>query len=275
MGHWAPHSRYVELIVNNEYKGIYILLERIKRSRLKSLKAKDGGFIVQLGSDIKTVSSTGFRLMYPSPDKSTALEKNNIKKRIETFEHSLKTGSYFQSANVKSFVDYFIIQELSKNTDGFRRSHFTHLNKDNQITMGPIWDFNIAYGNMVFFNGKKPTGWVHGFKPYVFGGEEVWWWKRLVRDPHFVKAIQTRWVDLRKTVLTKNNIHKIMNDQVFKLDKATERNFIKWPVLGLPIINLFGFDPAPWPNSHKKELIHLNQWILKRVTWLDQNIPKL
>ncbi|MFB0908876.1 MAG: CotH kinase family protein, partial [Spirosomataceae bacterium] len=56
-GAWAPHTMYCELIINNEYQGLYTFTERIKRDKnrvdIKKLDEDDdspyditGGYLI-------------------------------------------------------------------------------------------------------------------------------------------------------------------------------------------------------------------------------------
>ena len=47
----------------------------------------------------------------------------------------------------ETFIDFFILNELSNNVDGYRLSTYLTKNRDEKLKIGPIWDFNLSFGN--------------------------------------------------------------------------------------------------------------------------------
>jgi phenylpropionate dioxygenase-like ring-hydroxylating dioxygenase large terminal subunit len=150
------------------------------------------------------------------------------------------------------------------------------MSKDRQgkLKMGPIWDFNLGFGNddrPAFFNSAN---WVFNFNNYY--PNDTWlihfWWKKLLSDPSFTSKLKARWVQLRGTTLSSNNINKTIEQHIniLKNNNSINPHFERWKILGvkLPFNNFVG-------KTHQEELDYLKSWITKRLNWIDAEIVKL
>ena len=104
--------------------------------------------------------------------------------------------------DVNSFVDYFIMQEITKNVDGYRLSTFMYKQRDSdggKLFMGPLWDFNLGFGNANYCTQGNPEGFVLDFNQVC--PDDYWlipfWWKRLFQDEAFSDRVAARWTELR------------------------------------------------------------------------------
>lgn len=303
MGRWASRVRYVELILNNEYQGIYLLAEKIKRdssrvniSRLLPIDNSGieltGGYIFSLDkgangwfSSYPTPGSTNltprqFSYVYPKVADITPQQKNYIKQTVDEFESTLN-GPNFQNpstgvrkhADLSSFIDFFILNELSRNVDGYRLSSYFHKNKnltDGRIKAGPIWDFDLAFKNADYCDGSLVSGWAYKFN-YVCPGDGAglipFWWDRLMLDTAFVSSLRCRWLDLRKTTLSEQNINKLIDSADAITTEARTRHFAKWNLSGLQWWR--GINPI---RSYEEERNAMKAWIKQRAEWIDLNL---
>jgi hypothetical protein len=146
-----------------------------------------------------------------------------------------------------------------------------HKDKGEKLKMGPIWDFNIAFGNVDYCNGDSSNGWAHRFNDIC--PNDTWlvpfWWNRFLEDPEFVSALQLRWNSLRSNILVTEKILSRVEELKSELENknAINRNFGKWLILGKYI----------WPNafvgdSYTSEVNYLKDWISERLSWMDQAI---
>lgn len=304
MGRWASRCRYVEVIVDNDYKGIYLLLEKIKRGPdrvdISKLLPTDnsgleltGGYIFSLDkqpngwfSSFSTPNSVNqakrqFSYVYPKASDINQPQKDYIKSAVDIFEQSLADPNFQNPINgvrkyadLNSFIDYMIITELSRNVDGYRLSTYLHKPKntiDGRIKAGPVWDYDLAYRNANFCNGSDVSGWVYNFN-YVCPGDGAglipFWWGRLTQDTAFVGALKCRWQALRKTTLSDNRI-KQLADSVYEVTKeARSRHFQRWPIMGTFVWP----NPNPIPKSYEEELSSLTYWTSLRAMWIDANL---
>lgn len=304
LGRYASRTRYCELVVNGDYRGVYVLMEKVKRDKnrvnITKLNPEDisgndltGGYIIKIdkveGSDTQGWQSTFLpypgawqRIFYqydePDQDGIVAEQKTYIQNFIHDFE-TLMAGpnytdpltGYAQAIDVDSFVDFFIINEISRNVDGYRLSSYMHKDRDSKggmLKMGPVWDFDLAFGNADYYNGSSLVGWQVDFRVGSDGFQIPFWWQKLVKDTSFAASIYPRWQALRQTTLATPRIQALIDSMAQELDEAQRRNFQRWPILGQYV----------WPNdfigqTYSEEVNHLKEWIAFRILWIDARIP--
>ena len=173
-----------------------------------------------------------------------------------------------------SFVDFLILNEISKNIDAYRISTFMHKDKNQKLKMGPIWDFNLGFGNVNYCDAELESGWSYKFND-VCGGDNwkvPFWWNRLFEDPAFVSKLKNRWSDLRTNVLSDQNLQDRIDEITnFLIEhNAPRRNFDKWTIIGKYV----------WPNNYignnyGEEISYLKNWLEKRVKWMDEEINSI
>ena len=315
MGRYASRTEFVELYINYDYKGLYIFMEKLKRDKnrinIQKLDQGDidenlisGGYIIKIDkSDMDDGSYTDynsfqsnfdingnldgekkiyFNYEYPKPGIIHANQKNYIKNYFHEFESVLASDKFKDPENgfrkyidEDSFIDFFILNELSNNVDGFRLSTYLHKDRDEKLMIGPIWDFNLSFGNADYCGGERYDVWLHKFNERCPG--DFWnipfWWDRLLEDQKFVDKLKLRWNDLRSNTLSNINIIQMINNYYTFLNNETdivEKNFYKWRILGIYI----------WPNSfignnYDQEINFLKIWIENRLNWLDDSINNL
>jgi len=298
------------VILNDAYQGIYILMEKIKqggnRLDIADLRPVDnagdevtGGYLLKIdktsGSPSRNWTSsyisgggTGkvlFQIEYPKMELITTQQFNYIKNYVNAFEQSIHDenplnpkAAYRSMMDMASFVNYFLINELTRNVDGFRLSTYFYKDKDSKggkLTMGPTWDYNLSFGNADYYDGYLPQGWAYnklemseqGKADYV---QTPFWWGKLMRDSVFVNSLKSRWSSLRKTTITTQNIFKFMDSTTLALKEPMQRNFGRFPLYGKKV----------WPNYYvgnnaNDELYWMQNWITARIAWLDGTIKLL
>ena len=251
-------------------------MEKIKRDKNRVAISKNndadisGGYIIKIDkatgdggnynsynsfeSKINDNGKIYFLYEYPDEDDITSDQKDYIQNYIHDFESSLYSESFLDPetgyknyVDFESLIDFFLLNEISKNIDGYRLSTFMYKEKGGKLTLGPIWDFNLAFGNANYCQGEKPQGWSYKFNDIC--PDDWWqvpfWWERFMEDPEFKAAIKNRWDELRSSAFSNNAIlDRISNiEQMLYEHNAIERNFSKWSILGEWI----------WPNHFVSE----------------------
>lgn len=222
-----------------------------------------------------------FLYEYPDAEDITPQQKTYISDYIADFENALASEEfadpeigYKPYIDMPSFIDFFILNELSNNVDGYRLSTFMHKDKNGPLRMGPIWDFNLAFGNADYCSGGASNVWAYRFNERCPG--DFWlvpfWWSRLLEDPSFVSSLQERWNTLRGNELNTSMILSMIDEDVsiLKSSGAQDENFNVWRVLGEYI----------WPNnfvgaSADEEIDYIKSWISDRLVWMDNAIMQL
>src|SRR5690606_27410745 len=247
MGQYASRQRFCEVVINGEYMGLFVFFEKVKRDSKRVDIAKldpdeisgddlTGGYLFKIdkftgsGGDgweskhpplYRSGNQTIF-FQYEDPDAEDIVpeQKQYIKSFMDEFEDVLAsenynhpTQGYAKYIDVESFVDYYLINELTKNVDAYRLSTFMHKQRDSDggiLRMGPIWDYNLAFGNVDYCLEGNPEGFVTSFNSVC--PDDFWlipfWWSRLLSDPAFRVKLNQRWDELRagpfktETILT-------------------------------------------------------------------------
>lgn len=305
MGWWAPHVKPVELILNGEYKGVYLLMEKVKRdnnridiAKLDSIDISGddltGGYIIKLDKNSgqsspgwtspyapwPSGSSIEFSYEYPDATEIMPQQIDYIQAYVDSFEDALAGPNfadplvgYRNYVDINSCVDAFIISEFSKNIDAYRKSFFMYKDKNSnggKLVMAPIWDYDLTYGNVDFCNGQFYSGWQYNFN-YVCGGDfwlNPFWFERMTQDPSFNDLVKCRWNELRLNVLNKQRIDNWIDSTAQVLNESQAWNFTVWPILGNYV----------WPNyyigqSYQEEVDTLKWWIGKRGDFLQNSLP--
>ncbi|MBR9922130.1 MAG: T9SS type A sorting domain-containing protein [Bacteroidetes bacterium] len=299
---WAPRTRFCELVINGEYMGLYVLLERVKRDNdridIATLNPDDisgdqltGGYVIKLDKETGSVSD-GWPSLYkpipgqdqtiffqyhePQADEIQPAQQGYIQQFMDAFEQNLQSADfadpeegYAQFIDDSTFIDYLIINEIARNVDGYRLSTFLYKDRDStdsRLKMGPVWDFNIAFGNANYCLGESTTGFAFDFNDVCSG--DFWlipfWWDRLMEDPDFNCQLYARWNDLRSGMFSDTEILELVDSLTTVIGDAAGRNFERWPVLG----------EAIWPNyyvgqTYENEIVYLRNWLVNRMAFLD------
>lgn len=307
MGRWAARCQYVEMVLNGDYRGVYVLMERIKRgssrvpvNRLNTTDitgdAVTGGYIFKIDKEDPddngwnssvpanhSIRNPTIRFLYyyPKADAIVAEQKTYIKSYVDSFENALK-GNDFQSrvsgwrkfADENSFIDYLLVNEVSRNIDGYRLSAYFYKNRNSinsKIIAGPVWDYDLAFRNADYCGGSESAGWRYQFNTVC--PNDFWqipfWWDRFFQDSAFKSALRCRWKQLRQTSLSNQRINFIIDSVNTLVSEGQQRHFQRWPVLGQYIWP----NPQPIPATYAGEISTLKQWLNDRLQWLDDNMP--
>ncbi len=297
-GVYAPRCKFVELFLNNEYNGIYVLMEHIKRDSnrvdIAKLRTQDidgkqltGGYIIKVdkqtggggdgwNSQFNNTNNTKtfYQYDYPSSGEIQPQQKDYIRDYVNDFEtaiynedRSIETG-YANFMEPESFYDCIIMNEFSKNVDGYRLSTYLFKDKNKKLNAGPLWDYNLAYGNANYYNGWETTGLFVNADLENDYWQIPFWWKKLVNDEYFANSMKCRWDDLRGYHLSSERIYQLTDSLINLMGTAVDRNFDRWPILGEWV----------WPNyyvgeTYQSEIYWMRNWITNRMTQLDHIFP--
>ncbi len=306
MGQYAPRTKLCEVILNGSYIGVYVLMERIKinpgRVDVDPLLYSDtldnhltGGYIIKIdkttaGGVIEWTSpytaqapSTGpiyYQLHDPDISELHPLQLNYIHNYVDNWETVLKSTNFanpqtgFRAfSDELSFIDFMLINELSKNVDGYRISTFLHkkrFSEGGKLFAGPLWDFNLGWGNANYCQGGQTSGWEINFNSVCQGNGSLmnpFWFNRMLQDTVFANNVNCRWTDLRTSILSDSNLMSYIDSMATILTEPAVRNYNRWPILGVYV----------WPNNYvgntyQEEITYMKNWILARTAWMDANM---
>jgi hypothetical protein len=288
MGNYAPRVKYIEVIVNDDYKGVYILTEKIKRDsdrvNLKKIKDSDnsfpevtGGYIIKAdkttgGDEVAWTMpnssgwNTDFLHHYPKTEDISSQQTDYIKNvfiDLETnSENTSITNGYPSIIDVPSFVDYMIMAEIASNPDSYQFSTFFHKDRGGKLRAGPVWDYNLTYGNDLFVFEYDRS--FYDLWQFEFGNSGAKFWKELFYNDSFNCYLAKRWFELTATnqPLNYSTITSLIDEFVNLLSESQVRELQRWP------------PQEGWPTvaDQTDNIAAMKNWIQNRIDWIDSNI---
>lgn len=295
IGRYASRTRLCELVLNDDYRGLYVLMEKIKQDKnrvdiAKLLSTDISGDDVTGGYIIKVDKSTGanvggwqsenhvnYQYHDPQADELADQQKQYIKNFMNTFESCMANlddneqndiPAYAAFIDVPSFVDHFLLNEFCKNVDAYRISAFLYKEKDSKggkLFAGPVWDFNLSFGNAWYEDDYMVTNtWQVDYTTTIRpsdGYRVPFWWPVLARDQAFVELMLQRWNDLKYINFSKDHLYTVIDNLVTVMSEARQRNTARWPAMA--------------DYDYDAEITTIKQWISDRRDWMDTNLGLL
>ena len=272
---WTPRMLSVDVYLNQEYIGVYTFCDHkeVAKDRVNIEVAAEtdieGGYYLEIEEAMdepvcfKTVWDTP--VMFHEPEYPTEAQQRYVREWFNGFEHALERVqgqhdyAYRSYIDIPSFINYYIIQEITKNPDGnVRKSTYLTKEKGKPLEMYHVWDFDITLGNCDYTNFEKPEGWQMRY---------VKWYNQLFFDPDFKKAVVDRWNELYPTLQTQ--VLAFLDRQYALMAGAESRNFDRWQILGVKV----------WPNyyafpTYGREYAFLKEFYEARLAWLNERINR-
>ena len=290
MGNYAPRVAYIEVVVNGDYKGVYFLTEKVKRDsdRVNLKKIADdensfpeltGGYIVKAdkttgGDEIAWTMpnyggwDTNFLHHYPKTEDITNEQDNYIENvfydlaaQTNPANTSIVDG-YPSMIDIPSFVDYILMAEFASNPDSYQFSTYFHKDRSGKLRAGPIWDYNLSFGNDLFVFGFDRS--FYDVWQFDFENRGAKFWRDLYQDETFNCYLAKRWFELIEANQTFNylTISNLIDSYVALLSESQERELQRWP------------PQEGWPTvaDQAQNILEMKDWIQERINWMSTNI---
>lgn len=276
LGQYTPRRVYCEVVINDDYKGLYVFMEKIKADDNRVNIDKDGGYITKAdradngdpaawtmpcyGGGWWGGSSTTFVHHYPKPEDITTEQHNYIKNVFfnladQSHSHNVSIENGIPSIiDVSTFVDFMILGEFSSNVDVYELSTFFHKDNRGKLRAGPIWDYNLTYGHDEFGSRSRYDVWQ--FDNDDNNGPKFW--KDLFDTDEFRCYFAKRWFEVTAegNPLDYNEISNRMDEIDVLITEAVGRDNQRWHKM----------------QQHTSEIQSMKTWIQQRINWLNQDI---
>ncbi len=284
MGNYASRCKYVEVVVNGDYKGLYVLMEKLKadgnRINITKITTTDnaepnisGGYITK-AEKLKTGETPNWTYTnrinvpvkyiheLPKPIDATAQQTTYIK----DYFNSVETAAANKNMNISnglpslidipSYVDFMLMNEFASNVDAYQFSTFFHKDRGGKLKAGPVWDFNASFGSDPFL-------------PYGRSGYNIWQfnngdnigansWYNLFQTPRFRCYLAKRWQEMSAT--GKPMSYAVLSTQIDSIvsliSEAKDREQQRWGTVA----------------NFTTEISNLKTWIQNRINWMNSNI---
>uniref|UniRef100_UPI0040492C68 CotH kinase family protein n=1 Tax=Flavobacterium sp. TaxID=239 RepID=UPI0040492C68 len=286
MGNYAPRVKYVEVIVNDDYKGLYILTEKIKidgdRIDLVKLTNTDnaqpeisGGYIIKsdklTGGDVVAWSmpsysgwNTNFLHDSPKTENITFAQDNYIESVFGSLASKTNpanpsiTNGYPTVIDIPSFIDYMLMIELASNADSYVYSTYFHKDRNGKLRAGPVWDFNLTFGNDIFIWDYDRS--LYDIWQFEYNNENVGpkFWRDLFYNPNYRCYFAKRWFELTETnePLHYETIENLIDETVNLLAESQIREQTRWGLV----------------DTHVENVAEMKIWIQNRISWINSHI---
>lgn len=285
MGNYAPRTQYCEVVINGEYRGLYLLQEKVKAdtNRVNVLKITStdtsgdnltGGYITKAdkttGGDPVAWTTTAYNgqvVNYihdlPKPEDVVAAQDSYIHSQFTALQAAINSGNstlfngYPTVIDIPSFIDFMISNEFAANVDGYQLSTYFHKDRNGKLRAGPIWDFNLTWGNDLFeygFDRSKYDTW-----QFSNGDNEgSRFWKDLFNNSTFKCYLSKRFNQLRQAGQPLNTtvLNSFIDNTITLIGEAMVREQEKWNTI---------------PNN-PLEIANLKTFINNRLSWISSNL---
>lgn len=266
---YTPKCAFVELYLNRKYMGVYLLSETVKVAKNRvNIAENDSSFLFEKESSKKVdspfvTSTTGYSFHVKSPKNLSETSKKMLVSHLNDFERFLAGDEFPDAPSMLDWIDlddfllYYWVQEFSKNEDAnFARSIFMTWEKGGVIHFGPLWDFDLAFGNASYDQNKSPEGW------YI---REYRWFRLIARNPKVWSAAKEYWRAHRddfKNLIDSIPVYRQM------VEPALKNEYKRWPVLK-NTENWALKDPY---DSYDAAVEAMEKWLKSRLNWIDISV---
>jgi hypothetical protein len=266
---WTPKMRHVEVQLNGEYVGLYQLAETVRieenRVNIDEMSPSDtdptaitGGYLLEQDVRREENQEFGFEsilgqdivLKDPEPDAKDGISEQDlapqlayIRDYVNNFEASLPSG-YAQYIDTRSFIDWYLVQELVRNVDSNYASNFMYKPRSEKLFAGPLWDFDQAVGHRE--SERSTTGW--------YLREKSPWYSRLFTSPAFTSDTRKAWDE---AVAGFRKVEPYLKKIDAEIEKAQKSNSKRWP------------KSKPEPTDR---VDFLTQWLNDRTDWMESQL---
>ena len=154
---WSPDCEYVDLYLNGEYSGLYLLAEKIEvhADRL-NIDSDYGDFLCKVdlpnkGDSLQYSFESGMGRIIEICDEDSLADENieRISGLVNRMEEEFCAEIDLTSSDVMdldSWVRRYLIDEISGNIDSDLTSSYFYYSAG-KFFAGPIWDYDMAFGN--------------------------------------------------------------------------------------------------------------------------------
>lgn len=250
---YTNSNRFVDVYLNNNYIGMYQLTEQIQVGSNRINIDEVNGVLLSLDLDDGPGLSPGaddnfFSTVYnlpvaiKHPENLTPATIEQIKNDFAALEQLIKNRDIqglSQFLDIKSMIDFLIIQELTRNVELIApRSMYMYKDGSGMYHFGPVWDFD---GGFAFDWASMSTGhnyfgsqsWIMGrtnpsTHPSTAYNRISGFFVNLFGNAHFVNAYETRWNEINQGML--QYCFERLDDYAIHCDSAMTRDSKRWPI---------------------------------------------
>ena len=282
---YVNHTRFVELFLDGDYKGVYLLTEQVEQGKNRVEVADNGGILLAMdyddGPNGDTRSDASFAssvfempMCVKYPKDATSNQVDSIKGLLATLETAIENADYEaldEIMDMKSFMTMAMLQEYAENVEVCApRSVYMYKDAGGKWFMGPFWDWDAGFD---FDWSDMTTGhtYFQNYKELVLGtdpanrvgmyGATPRFFTDMFKSETYTRAYQDLWNSVKDSIFTRNWAE--MEKYVAELNKgAYDRDINRWPLTN------------SWGEKFRvsEEISKMKTWLQNRTAYLDKVI---
>jgi hypothetical protein len=252
----------VDLTINGEYRGSYVLTQQIEVHENR-VNISDDGYLIELDSyfdeDYQFYSANyTLPVMIKSPDLNNESELLPIKREFEALESLIKestfpNNSYKDYFDINAFAKYILVCFITANEEiNHPKSIYMHKRPGGKFTFGPLWDFDWAYG----YDGESSFHFMNPTKALFWNTHAgAMFFKRLFEDPAVKTAFKNEWVNYKVNHLS--DLYVFIDQYAARIKSSKQADYNKWRNNGADFDN---------------EVARMKTYLQQRATYIDSYI---
>ena len=266
---YPNHTRFVELTINGDYKGLYQLTEQVEQGKNRVNIDKNEGFLLSLDVDDGPAEAPGagdnfWSKVYRLPVCVKSGPYESAREELAALEAVIQSHDYealTKIMNIPVMIDYLLIQEYIYNVEvAAPRSIFLHRDKGGKWTYGPLWDFDAGfdfdwsqmYTGHKFFSDYRETVLgtdpAHHVSDYTYTSSfftDMW------KNKQFVSDVKARWKQMMPRIMAE--FWPETKRYADAAAEAMERDAKRWPI----------------DKQYQTEINRMEKWLNSRVVYMD------
>lgn len=239
---YSPQCQWVDLYLNSEYAGLYLLSERNEVHPQRVAVAETDSFLVSMEPGIRleeqahphvaTASGIAFRV------RETAFSEEAMARILQSVDNAIhaedgidpETGKHWREwIDMDSWAQKYLIEEVFANLDANAASQFYYYvgnSTQGKLYAGPVWDYDLSMGSHKIWQ-TAATDALFGGSPHIWSEEDHPWMAAMLRHPEFRDRVLELY---RKTFLPQLQplVETGIDAYAAQIEAAARMNRIRW-----------------------------------------------
>lgn len=244
---WNPLIKPVEVVLNGQYIGLYMLAEQVRVSshRVDIQEQNDGetnpekvtgGWLLEIDNYIEVGNITftegngrPFWITPHSPEVLSEQQRQYITDFLTRADKAIysrnkSSTAWEQYIDIDSLAIYYIVQEVIDNPEAFSGSCYLHKQRgeDSKLIFGPLWDCGSSfhrYSSSYLFND-----FIYENLPWYCQSR---WIGEIAKYPHFQQRVRHHWQRFVQDVYPM--IDAYIDKFVARVETAGNYDHKRWP----------------------------------------------
>lgn len=261
---WTPEFAFVNLVLNDNYRGVYLLIESIGRGDGR-INIKKSGYVIERDAYwwneqadgnpyFKTTQNKGYTFKYPDEDDITSEQIEYIKNYMNLVEASITDGTYDGLIETETFARWLLVHDMLGTWDSHGSNVYITKNDNtdsSKIRMSTPWDFDSNY-------------YMEGSWANIHNDTYFFYMNRLLssENTEFLDSYKAHWDGLKGKVQSElNTTLSSLRSRQGDAINASRR-----------------LDATRWGGTYKSvedNISTAENWFTSRIPWLETHIGEM